>query len=72
MASAVAELEMQTSLRDDEASASYPVPRTIAVEQTVYLISRRQEVPCRLWYEVSPLREGLMKYFLVGIQELDK
>jgi len=72
MASAVAELELQTSLRDDEASGSYPVPRTIAVEQTVYLISRRQEVPCRLWYEVSPLREGLMKYFLVGIQELDK
>jgi hypothetical protein len=72
MASAVAELGMQTPLHADETSAPCACPHTIVVEQTVYLISRRTEVPCRLWYEVTPLREGLMKYFLVGIQELDK
>ena len=40
-------------------------------ERTVYLISRRCEVRCRLWYQVTPFREGLLRYFLVRIQELE-
>jgi hypothetical protein len=44
---------------------------TISEVRTVYLPSRLREVRCRLWYEVTPLREGLLKYFLVGIQELE-
>jgi len=44
---------------------------TIVEERTVYLPSRQRQVRCRLWYEVSPLRDGLSRYFLVGIQELE-
>lgn len=40
-------------------------------ERTVYLISRRCEVRCRLWYQVTPFREGLLRYFLVRVQELE-
>jgi hypothetical protein len=47
------------------------MPEKISEERTVYLPSRRREVRCRLWYEVTPVREGLFKYFLVGIEELE-
>ncbi|HLY63204.1 MAG TPA: hypothetical protein VKV95_20860 [Terriglobia bacterium] len=39
--------------------------------RSVYLPSRHKEVRCRLWYEVTPLRDGLVRNFLVGIEELD-
>ena len=45
--------------------------RIIDEEQTVYLPARRREVRCRLWYEVTPFREGMLKYFLIGIEELE-
>ncbi len=45
--------------------------KLISEERSVYLIVRQREVRCRLWYEVTPFREGLFKYFLVGIQELE-
>lgn len=44
---------------------------TVVEERTVYLSSRQREVLCRLWYEVTPFREGLFRYFLIGIQELE-
>ena len=40
--------------------------------RTIFLASRRKEVRCRLWYEVMPLRDGLQRHFLVGIEELDQ
>ncbi len=43
----------------------------VVEERLVYLSARRREVRCRLWYEVTPLRDGLLKYFLVGIQPLE-
>jgi hypothetical protein len=43
----------------------------VVEERTVYLLHRQREVRCRLWYEVTQFREGLFKYFLVGIQELE-
>ena len=47
------------------------MPNKISEVRTVYLPSRRKEVRCRLWYEVSLMREGLYKYFLLGIEELE-
>ena len=47
------------------------MPNKISEVRTVYLPSRGKEVCCRLWYEISPLREGLYKYFLLGIEELE-
>ena len=43
----------------------------ISEERTVYLPSRQKEVRCRLWYEVTPMREGMFRYFLLGIEELE-
>jgi hypothetical protein len=37
----------------------------------VFLPHRQKEVSCRLWYEVTALREGLERHFLVGLEELD-
>jgi hypothetical protein len=47
------------------------MPTKISEERTVYLPSRHKEVRCRLWYEVTPMREGMFKYFLLGIEELE-
>lgn len=47
------------------------VAKTVVEERTVYLPSRTREVRCRLWYEVTPLRDGLLKYFLLGIEQLE-
>ena len=47
------------------------MPSTVVEERTVYLCCRKREVRCRLWYEVTQFREGLFKYFLIGIQELE-
>lgn len=46
--------------------------KTVCEERIVYLPIRHREVRCRLWYEVSVLREGLFRYFLIGIQELEE
>jgi hypothetical protein len=47
------------------------MPKTICEERTVYLPVRHRQVRCLLWYEVSMVREGLFRYFLIGIRELD-
>jgi hypothetical protein len=47
------------------------MPSTVVEERTVYLPCRQREVRCRLWYEVTQFREGLFKYFLLRIQELE-
>ena len=47
------------------------MPRTVIEERTVYMPSRYRQVRCRLWYEVTPFRDGMFRYFLVGIQELE-
>lgn len=44
---------------------------TISEERCVYLCHRQREVRCRLWYEVTKLREGLLRYFLIKIEELE-
>ena len=47
------------------------MPNRIAEERTVYVAARQREVRCRLWFEVTELRTGLLRYFLVGIEELE-
>ena len=47
------------------------MPFTVTEERPIYRASRQREVRCRLWYQVTPYREGLLKFFLVGIQELE-
>lgn len=47
------------------------MPKKVSEIRSVYLPSRHKEVRCRLWYEVTPLRDGLERNFLIGIEELD-
>lgn len=47
------------------------MPTRISEERTVYVAARQCEIRCRLWFEVTELRTGLLRYFLVGIEELD-
>jgi hypothetical protein len=47
------------------------MPRSVCEERVVFLPSRGREVRCRLWFEVTPFREGLWKYFLIRIEELE-
>ncbi len=47
------------------------MPRTVAIERVVYLPLRHSEVLCRLWYEVTELSNDLLRYFLLGIEELE-
>jgi len=53
------------------ATEGKPMSWTVSEERTVYVCHRRCEVRCRLWYRVSRYREGLLRYFLVGIEELE-
>lgn len=45
--------------------------RTEVTEARVYRASRHREVLCRLTYEVTPWREGMCRWFLVSIEELE-
>ncbi len=47
------------------------MPDTVTEERMVYLISRQREVRCRLWFQVTPYREGLYRYFLFRTEELE-
>ena len=40
-------------------------------EGRVYRRARGREILCRLTYEVTPFREGLLRWFLVRIEELE-
>lgn len=44
---------------------------TVSEERRIYRCQRHREVRCRLWYEVTTFREGLLRYFLIGIEELE-
>jgi len=44
---------------------------TFVEERKVYIISRQREVLCRLSYTVDLLREGMYRYFLVRVEELE-
>jgi hypothetical protein len=46
-------------------------PRTEVSEARVYRASRHQDVLCRLTYEVTLLREGTFRWFLLSIEELE-
>lgn len=46
-------------------------PRTEIGEARVYRCTRNQDVRCRLTYQVTPFREGLFRWFLVSIEELE-
>lgn len=46
-------------------------PRTEIIETKVYRHEKKRDVLCRLTYEVTPFREGLMRWFLLGIEELE-
>ncbi len=45
--------------------------RTEIVEARVYRRERNRDVLCRLTYQVTPFREGLFRWFLVAIEELE-
>jgi hypothetical protein len=62
---------MEFASKHSDRRRGYVMPSKISEVRTVYLPSRRREVRCRLWYEVSLMREGLYKYFLLGIEELE-
>ncbi len=47
------------------------MPNTISEERVVYLIPKQREVRCRLWFQVTPFREGLNRFFLIRIEELE-
>jgi hypothetical protein len=40
-------------------------------EDRVYRRARGREILCRLTYEVTPFRDGLFRWFLIGIEELE-
>jgi len=40
-------------------------------EAKVYRRNRGRDILCRLTYEVTPSRDGLFRWFLVGIEELE-
>jgi len=40
-------------------------------EGRVYRIARGRDILCRLTYEVTPFRDGLSRWFLLGIEELE-
>ena len=40
-------------------------------EGKVFRRARHREILCRLTYEVTPFREGLFRWFLLGIDELE-
>jgi hypothetical protein len=46
-------------------------PRIEISEARVFRQSRPEDVLCRLTYEVSPFGEGRLRWFLLGIQELE-
>lgn len=71
MPNRLAEPEPQVSVPEHELNLKGAWPVTVSEERTTYSINRHCEVRCRLWYEVTPMSEGLLRYFLVGIQELD-
>ena len=47
------------------------MPATVTEERMVYRISRQRDVLCRLWFQVTPYREGLYRYFLIRTEELE-
>jgi len=46
-------------------------PSIYICEARVFRNSRGKEVLCRLKYEVTPFNDGLFRWFLIGIQELE-
>ncbi|HET7100319.1 MAG TPA: hypothetical protein VFJ52_04140 [Terriglobia bacterium] len=46
-------------------------PRTETVDARVYRRERNEDVLCRLTYQVTPYRDGLFRWFLVAIEELE-
>ena len=46
-------------------------PRTEIVDARVYRRERNRDVLCRLTYQVTPYRDGLFRWFLVAIEELE-
>jgi hypothetical protein len=45
--------------------------RIETAEASVFRSARQTEILCRLTYEVTPFREGLFLWFLLGIVELE-
>jgi len=46
-------------------------PRIDVSVARVFRRGPNKEVLCRLTYEVTPLREGVFRWFLIGIEELE-
>jgi len=46
-------------------------PRIYVCEARVFRNTRGKEVLCRLKYEVTPFNDGLFRWFLIDIQELE-
>ncbi len=46
-------------------------PRIDVSIARVFRRGRGKEVLCRLTYEVTLLREGMLRWFLIGIEELE-
>jgi hypothetical protein len=46
-------------------------PRIETGEDRVYRPARNREILCRLTYEITPFRDGLSRWFLLRIEELE-
>jgi hypothetical protein len=46
-------------------------PRIKTTEVGVYRPARNRDILCRLTYEVTPFRDGLSRWFLLKIEELE-
>jgi hypothetical protein len=46
-------------------------PKTDVVHARVYRRERNRDVLCRLTYQVTPYRDGLFRWFLIAIEELE-
>jgi len=46
-------------------------PKVDSYEAKIFRIGRQKEILCRLTYEITPFRDGLLCWFLRGIEELE-
>lgn len=47
------------------------VSKIDSYEAKIFRIGRQKEILCRLTYEITPFRDGLLCWFLRGIEELE-
>jgi len=71
-ASTLATLVLNANVQYESWWWEVPMNRKIETsESKVYRPARRRDILCRLTYEVTPFRDGLCRWFLLSIEELE-